>query len=126
MKHGSALWTAFTAMSLALAGCSDKHQPDEADVSYGEARKAYDAGDHASALDLVTKAIQAKPTGWAYALRGRIYAERKEFGKAQEDASKGLALEPANRDLIWLDTELKKPAGQRFQGANKRSPGDTK
>lgn len=126
MKPVCTYGAALAAACLALAGCSDRYQPDEADTAYGDARKAFDAGNFDQAMELVTKAIDNKPTAWAHALRARIYVEKKEFDKAQEDATQGLALDANNPELKWLDAELKKPPAQRFQGANKLAPGVTK
>jgi tetratricopeptide (TPR) repeat protein len=113
-------------LCIALLGCADQYQPDEADVSFGDAQKAFAAGNHDEALDLLNKSIEKKPAAWAYTLRAKVYVAKKDYAKAQDDTTKGLALDPNNRDLKWLDAELKKPEAQRFQGANKVAPSDVK
>ena len=41
---------------------------------------------------------------------------------ALEDCQSGLALQPDDADLMWLQAELRKPAAERFQGAFKQPP----
>jgi predicted Zn-dependent protease len=115
------------AMGVCLAaGCADRHAPDGADVYFGDAHKAFAAGELERALGLVSKSIDEKPTAWAYALRAKIHVENKDFAKAQEDAKRGLALEPENRELKWLAAELNKPPSQQFVGPNRLPPSATK
>ena len=109
-----------------IAGCGDAKLTDAADDLYAEASGALAAGEPDRALNLVTEAIDQKPTAWSYALRARILVQQKQFEKAREDAAKGLALDPNNRDLQWLEAELKKPEPQRFQGTNKVPPSAVK
>ncbi len=63
--------------------------------SYRMARRAFDRGQLETALDLVDKAITARPGFWeSYQLRALIYLSAMQFGQAERDALKALELRP--------------------------------
>ena len=103
-----------TAVLLATAlGCGgDTVKHDEADNYLIEGINA-SATDKAKAIDLFTKAIDAKPTAHAYFRRGWLYAQQNDDEKAKADARDGLKLQSDNQELKWLETQLKKPADKR-------------
>lgn len=63
--------------------------------SYRMARRAFYRGQMEMALDLVDKAINARPGFWeSYQLRSLIYLSAMQFGQAERDALKALELRP--------------------------------
>ena len=112
--------TALFGTLLALAqGCGDP-PPEARFGSFGEhfmeAQKALAAGDTAAAMDALNASIDAQANPWAYLERAKLHLELGESEAAQADAQAGLKLQPENRDLQWLVTELEKPPNQRFKG----------
>jgi Tfp pilus assembly protein PilF len=103
---------------LALVGCGatqrdgGQFQHDEAARLFLEAMKVRPT-DQARALQLLTESIEVRPSYNAYFHRAWIHALQGRDEQAQADLQAGLELEPENRDLKWLEGELKKPAGQR-------------
>ncbi len=64
-------------------------------MSYRMARRAFTRGHLETALDLVDKAIGARPHFWeSYQLRALIYLSALQFGAAERDARKALELRP--------------------------------
>jgi tetratricopeptide (TPR) repeat protein len=86
------------------------------------AQEALAAGDRAGAMEALTKSIEAKPTGWAYLERAKLYLEQGDDEAAIADCEAGLALDPENIDLKWLLGEAKKPKAERFKGKNAEPP----
>ena len=63
--------------------------------SYRMARRNFTRGNSELALDLVDKAIEARPTFWeSYQLRALIYLSAMQFGQAERDALRALELRP--------------------------------
>jgi len=63
--------------------------------SYRMARRNFSRGNSELALDLVDKAIDARPGFWeSYQLRSLIYLSAMQFGQAERDALKALELRP--------------------------------
>lgn len=63
--------------------------------SYRMARRSFSRGRPELALDLVDKAIAARPGFWeSYQLRSLIYLSAMQFGQAERDALKALELRP--------------------------------
>jgi tetratricopeptide (TPR) repeat protein len=64
-------------------------------LSYRMARRSFSRGHLETALDLVDKAIAARPGFWeSYQLRALIYLSGMQFGAAERDALKALELRP--------------------------------
>lgn len=64
-------------------------------ISYRMARRSFSRGNLEMALDLVDKAIDARPTFWeSYQLRALIYLSAMQFPRAERDALKALELRP--------------------------------
>lgn len=64
-------------------------------MSYRMARRAFLKGRLETALDLVDKAINARPAFWeSYQLRALIYLSGMQFAAAERDAQKALELRP--------------------------------
>ena len=64
-------------------------------ISYRMARRSFTRGNSEMALDLVDKAIEARPTFWeSYQLRALIYLSAMQFGQAERDALQALELRP--------------------------------
>lgn len=106
-------------LALAVTGCGGSgakdgsaFQHDKAQTLFLEAIKTRPT-DQAKALDLLTQSIDTKPSYIAHFHRGWLYALKGEDEKANEDVKAGLAIEPADADLKWLEGEMKKPAKQR-------------
>lgn len=63
--------------------------------SYRMARRSFSRGNSELALDLVDKAIDARPRFWeSYQLRSLIYLSAMQFNQAERDALKALELRP--------------------------------
>lgn len=117
--------TLFGAL-LVVAGCSKTAaEPDEA-AAFRKAMETIAAGDKVKGLEELNACIEAKPTSYALFERAKLKVEAKDDAGALADCAQGLQLEPTNRDLIWYQAELKKPAAQRFKGAAAQSPRATK
>ena len=64
-------------------------------ISYRVAYRHFRAGDMATALDLVDKAIQARPDFWeSYQLRALIYLTELDFNRAERSAKEAIARKP--------------------------------
>lgn len=110
---------ALFVLAFAITGCGGSggkdgsaFQHDKAQTLFLEAIKARPT-DQAKALDLLSQSIDTKPSYIAHFHRAWLYALKGEDEKANEDVKAGLAMEPADADLKWLEGEMKKPAKQR-------------
>lgn len=64
-------------------------------ISYRVAFRRFQAGDMATALDLVDKAIQARPDFWeSYQLRALIYLTELDFSRAERSAKEAINRKP--------------------------------
>ncbi len=64
-------------------------------LSYRFAYRAFQQGDNAQALDLLNKAIQARPKFWeSYQLESMIYLTQMDFEEAEESVKQGLIFKP--------------------------------
>jgi hypothetical protein len=105
-------------VSTLFIGCGSSQpdgsqfQHDQAATLFLEAMQARPT-DQAKALALLTQSIEARPSYNAYYQRGWIHALEGRDAEAESDVAAGLKLEPENRELKWLEGELKKPAAQR-------------
>ncbi len=64
-------------------------------ISYRVAFRRFRAGDIESALDLVNKAIQARPDFWeSYQLRALIYLTELDFSRAERSAKEAISRKP--------------------------------
>ena len=109
-RTSAALIAVLLATALGCSGDTVKH--DEADENLIAGIDA-SATDPAKAIDYFTKAIEAKPMAHTYFRRGWLYARQNDDNKAKADVRDGLKIEPANPELKWLETQLKKPADKR-------------
>ena len=65
-------------------------------ISYRVAFRHFRAGDMETALDLVDKAIQARPDFWeSYQLRALIYLTELDFSRAERSAKEAIARKPS-------------------------------
>ncbi|MEA1951000.1 MAG: hypothetical protein U9N87_06415 [Planctomycetota bacterium] len=110
----------------ALAGCSETPQVEPGVDVFMKAQEAIQAGNKPEAMKLLNQSIEAQPTFYAYAARGRLYLEMGNAQSAMADCQKGLELEPEDRDLKWLMSQIKLPAARRFQGAAAAPPSSSK
>lgn len=106
-----------------LVGCGPQEQElGSATDHFLAAQDALANNDTETALRELTSSIEVQPDPWAYYQRARIYTDKGEDEKAMADCQAGLALDPEHVEMKWLQGELKKPAGSRFQGRNKEPP----
>jgi Tfp pilus assembly protein PilF len=107
------------AATAFAAGCSGDAEPKLSDSANAlvEARQAFAAGDEAKAIELLSASIESEPSIWAYLDRAKIYATQGNDAGAQADCEAALKLAPENKDIPWIQGELKKPKDKRFQGA---------
>jgi tetratricopeptide (TPR) repeat protein len=111
------LTTLIFGLLWASGGCGGS-QVEQLDAKnyFLEAQEALKQGDATKAISAFTSSIESKPNAWAYMERAKLYAAAGQQDQALQDAQKAVELEPNNSDTHWLETELKKPAGQRFKG----------
>lgn len=106
-------------LSLSVMGCGGNGAKDGSAFQHGKAQTLFLEAikarltDKDKALDLLNQSIEVKPTFNAYFQRGWLYALKADDAKANEDIKSGLALEPENAELKWLEGEMKKPADKR-------------
>ena len=109
--------------AISLAGCRrDSTELRPAEALFIEAQDALAAGDNDLALKKLTESIERQPDEWVYFERARLNAELGNDDPAKADCEAGLALNPENPDLKWLQKELTKSSGGRFKGQNARPP----
>ena len=115
-RIASTLWMA--ALITLLAGCSGDTEPKVSDAGQHliEARQAIADGDNAKALTALNASIESEPNVWAYLERAKIHARQGADEEARKDCKAILELAPENRDVAWIEGELKKPVDQRFKG----------
>jgi lipoprotein NlpI len=111
-------------IALVVAGCTAPEE--EAINEYFAAQEAITSGDTETALALLTKSIEEKPTAYALYDRAKLYADAGDAASAIADCEAGLAIEPEHDDLKWLLAECKKPPQQRFKGRNAKPPRSVK
>ncbi len=100
-------------------------------ISYRVAFRRFRAGDTDSALELVNKAIQARPDFWeSYQLRALIYLAELDFRRAERSAKEALALKPGAHPVlntlgqIYLAEANFKQAQESFSQALALEPGN--
>jgi len=119
-------WIGLLVLLLVFtAGCSEP-PVEKAEKVFQEAVALMNDGDDQQAITKVTESLAAEETSWAYYLRATLYKKTEQFAKALADCKMGLALEPDHKDLLWLESELEKPAAVRFMGANSDPPSTSK
>lgn len=112
------------ALCLLIAGCGQRNSPEQQPATrhFLAAQEALAKGDKEGAMQSLTASIDAKPSGWAYFERAKLYLDQGNDQAAIADCEAGLALEPENEDLAWLLGEAKKPANERFKGKFAQPP----
>jgi Tfp pilus assembly protein PilF len=108
---------AIVAVTVAVGcgGSSEPKVPESAQLLV-QARQAMGEGNTEKALEALDASIASAPNTWAYLERARIRATKGEDDAARADCAEVLKLAPENRDVPWIQGELKKPVGKRFQG----------
>lgn len=103
---------------LLLAGCGagDSDVPDAA-KHFLDAQAAIATGDNAAALVSLQAAIDADPSTYAYMERIKINGKQGNDAAVEEDVQAILEIDPENRDVAWIRTEMKKPAAARFDAS---------
>ena len=127
MKDGNALY-AITGVSLSLLLLSAQ-RAFTTPFSYRMARRSFMRGNPELALDLVDKAIFARPNFWeSYQLRSLIYLSDMQFAQAERDARKALDLRPDAHPVyntlgqIYLTTSQYDRAVEAYRNAIKLAP----
>jgi Tfp pilus assembly protein PilF len=115
----SEIWLGALLIAIACVGCGAPAGVDRAAAGQKleEAKQAIAAGDAAGAMTLLQASIDAQPTVWAYLERAKLNAKQGKDQEALADCEEIIKIHPDNRDVAWIKTELKKPAGKRFQTA---------
>lgn len=105
-----------SSLAFCLAGCggSDSSGPPESAQHFLEAQRAAASGDNPAALASLQASIDAEPNVYAYVERIKINAKQGTDAAVEEDLQAILKLDPENRDVAWIRTEMKKPAAARF------------
>ena len=96
-------------------GCGGTESgPPEAAKLFLDAQRAAASGDNAAALAALQASVDAEPNVYAYMERIKINAKQGTDAAVEEDVQAILELDPENRDVAWIRTEMKKPAAARF------------
>ncbi len=112
---------------LVAAGCGENNkQLSNASDLFLKGKELQAAGDQAKALEAYDQSIAAEPSVWSYHERAKLHAQMGNDKAAIEDCEAALKLDPEDPDALWLKAEFAKPAGQRFQGKSKDSPGSNR
>lgn len=108
---------------LACGGCgSEEQQLGDATEHYLAAQEALAHDDVDLALSELDASLTLQPDAWAYYQRARLLVDKGQVEKAIADCKAGLQLDEQHVELKWLQGELDKPEGRRFQGRNKEPP----
>ena len=107
-----------------LAGCKSEQQTLE-DIAT-KAAEALEAGDTTTAIACLDQLIEARPQPALYVERAQAKLKAGDDAGAKADCQEGLKLDPEDRDLKWLLSEMKKDTKQRFKGKNQKPPGRSK
>jgi tetratricopeptide (TPR) repeat protein len=111
----------------AILGCGEEGPKLSDSATYLiEARRAYAGGNLDAAITALTASIESQPNEGAYLERARIYATQGKDAEAQADCEALLKLRPDQRDVPWIQGELKKPVDKRFKGAAATPPSANK
>ena len=115
-------------LSLVLLGCGGQKKPElsESRNFLVEARRAIGSGDLAKALEALDASIKSEPSLWAHLDRAKIHATSGNDDSARADCKAVLGFDPENRDIPWIQKELKKSVDKRFQGRFASSPSSSK
>jgi hypothetical protein len=105
----------FLLIALGCGGDGESELSDSAAYLI-EARQALGDGNTDAALQALSASIDSEPNVWAYLERAKIHATQGNDQAARADCDAALKLAPQNRDVAWIESELKKPVGKRFQG----------
>jgi hypothetical protein len=110
---------AFSTLLAAILGCGGSSEPriPESARLLLEAQKSIAAGDNAAALTALQGSIDSEPTTWAYLERIKLNGKQGNDAAVEEDVQAILKLDPENRDVAWIRTEIKKPASARFDAS---------
>jgi Tfp pilus assembly protein PilF len=103
-------------VSLTACGKRPDTEVSESGRYLIEARQAIGDGNTAKALATLTESIKSEPNTWAYLERAKLYAKQGSDQAAADDCKEVLKLDPENRDVAWLQGELRKAKEKRFQG----------
>jgi hypothetical protein len=118
MRSLAARAIALVLVPVIFVGCGGSQQDgsqfqhDQAATLFLEAIQARQT-DQAKAVELLTQSIESRPSHNAYYQRAWIHGLQGRDNEARADVAKGLELEPENKQLKWLEGELKKPANRR-------------
>lgn len=122
-RQGRAIGAVTIVAAGFLLGCGEaEYQPPEQDRVFFMAQAALAEGNREKALELYSQSLATHPTPYGYMARAKVQLDLGDEGAATKDCESGLQLDPEDGDLLWLRGEIKKPAAQRFQGANALPP----
>ena len=116
---------ASVAMGVGCGGSGEIELTEEQDF-FVAAAEALASGDQAKAMEMLTKSIEAKPSRYAHFERAKLYEQQGEDQKALEDCAAALQIQPGDRDVLWLQGELKKAKDKRFKGRFANPPSAAK
>ncbi|WP_428307717.1 hypothetical protein [Lacipirellula sp.] len=118
-------WQALTLVAALLAclGCSGEQAPvSNANQLFIDAQAQLKTGNREEALKLFTASVDAEPSTWSLFERAKLHEQLGNDQAALDDCTAALAIEPGDRDVEWLQRELKKPKAQRFKGSLANPP----
>jgi Tfp pilus assembly protein PilF len=121
-------WLAMLFLAISPGGCGDSGEValTEEQNYFVAAAEALEAGDDAKALEMLTASIDTTPTRYAHFERAKLYEKQGEDEKALADCTAALALQPDDKDVLWLQGEIKKAKDKRFKGRFAQPPSAAK
>jgi Tfp pilus assembly protein PilF len=113
---------------LALAGCGQRDAVEltEEQNYFVLAADALNSGDDAKAMEMLTKSIETKPSRYAHYERAKLHEKQGADDQALADCAAALQLQPGDKDVLWLQGEIKKPKDKRFKGRFANPPSAAK
>lgn len=114
-------------VAVLFGGCdAGKSEVTVSNNYFIEASRAIGAGDTVKAMEALNASLDIKPSVWAYMERAKLNLQNGDQQAALADCQAALAISPEDRDVLWLQAEIKKPASKRFKGRFKTPPSHSK
>lgn len=113
---------------IAVMGCGERDAVEltEEQNYFVLAADALYSGDDAKALEMLAKSIETKPSRYAHYERAKLYEKQGADEQALADCAAALELQPGDKDVLWLQGEIKKPKAKRFKGRFANPPSAAK
>lgn len=126
--RSSALFRFAAIVFGAVIGCGQRDAVEltEEQNYFVLAADALNSGDDAKAMEMLAKSIETKPSRYAHYERAKLYEKQGADEQALADCAAALQLQPGDKDVLWLQGEIKKPKDKRFKGRFANPPSAAK